>query len=78
MAVSSEQRTATQAAVAALLAAAAAFGFITAEESQTYGVAAVASVGAVSSIITAVATWRQRPDNTAVEDEQADGDEQDL
>lgn len=76
--MSSEQRTATQAAVAALLAAAAAFGFITADESQTYGVAAVAGIGAVSSIITAVATWRQRPDNTAVDHDEVDRDDQDL
>jgi hypothetical protein len=74
--VSSEQRTTTQAAVAALLAVAAVFGFITADEVQTYGVASVAVIGAVSSTITAVATWRQRPDNTAVDE--ADKEDQDL
>lgn len=59
--MSSERRVALQAAVAAILAAGAAFGFITAEETQTYGVAAVACIGAASSIITAVNTWKQRP-----------------
>jgi len=58
--MSNERRTALQAAVASLLAAAAAFGFITAEETQTYGVASVALLGAVSSIMTAVNTWKQR------------------
>ena len=63
--MSSERRTALQGAVAALLAAAAAFGFITAEETQTYGVASVAAIGAISSIITAVNTWRQKEDLAA-------------
>lgn len=58
--MSSERRTALQGAVAGLLAVAAAFGFITAEETQTYGVASVAVIGAVSSVATAVATWKQR------------------
>jgi len=58
--MSNERRTALQGAVAALLAAAAAFGFITAEETQTYGVASVATLGAISSIMTAVNTWKQR------------------
>lgn len=58
--MSNERRTALQAAVASLLGVAAAFGFITAEETQTYGVASVALLGAVSSVITAVTTWKQR------------------
>ena len=58
--MSNERRTALQAAVAGLLGAAAAFGFITAEETQTYGVTSVAVLGAVSSIVTAVNTWKQR------------------
>jgi hypothetical protein len=74
-AVSNEQRTAVQASVAGLLAVAAAFGFITADEVQTYGVASVAVIGAVSSTITAVATWKQRPDNVDVDpEERADQD----
>lgn len=68
MAVSSERRTALQAAMAAILGAAAAFGFITAEESQTYGVAGVALIGAVSSVWTAVNTWRQRPSPVEAEE----------
>lgn len=67
--MSSERRTALQGAVAGLLGVGAAFGFITAEETQTYGVASVAVIGAVSSVMTAVATWRQRPGND--EDESA-------
>lgn len=58
--MSNERRTALQAAVAAILGVGAAFGFITAEETQTYGVASVAVLGAVSSIVTAVNTWKQR------------------
>jgi NhaP-type Na+/H+ or K+/H+ antiporter len=58
--MTNEQRTAVQGAVAALLAVAAAFGFITADETQTYGVSAVAVIGAVSSVVTAAKTWQQR------------------
>lgn len=58
--MSNERRTALQAAVAGLLGAAAAFGFITAEETQTYGVASASLLGAISSIVTAVNTWKQR------------------
>lgn len=75
--MSNERRTALQGAVAALLAAAAAFGFITAEETQTYGVASVAVLGAVSSIITAVNTWKQR-DIMAQANEEQQQDEQGL
>lgn len=59
--MSNERKAALQAVVAATLGAAAAFGFITAEETQTYGVAGAATIGAVSSIMTAVSTWRKRP-----------------
>ena len=75
--MSSERRTALQGVVAAILAAAAAFGFITAEETQTYDVAAGASIGAVSSIVTAVNTWKQREDlavGKAVQAAQAEQD----
>jgi uncharacterized membrane protein HdeD (DUF308 family) len=65
--MTNEQRTAVQGAVAALLAVAAAFGFITADETQTYGVSAVAVIGAVSSVVTAVKTWQQR--ETKADDE---------
>ena len=76
--MSNERRTALQAAVASILGAAAAFGFITAEETQTYGVAAAASIGAISSIVTAVATWKQREimaDAAQAQEDQAATDE---
>lgn len=73
--MSNERRTALQGAVAGLLAAAAAFGFITAEESQTYGVASVALLGAVSSIVTAVNTWKQREIMADAQEEKHEDDE---
>lgn len=75
--MSSERRTALQAAVASLLGVAAAFGFITAEETQTYGVASVALIGAISSVATAVATWKQREimAQAKAQDEATEGDE---
>lgn len=76
--MSSERRTALQGVVAALLALAAAFGYITADETQTYGVASVALIGAVSQVVTAVNTWRQREDlalGQAVKAEQQENDQ---
>lgn len=58
--MTNEQRTAVQGAIAALLGVGAAFGFMTAEETQTYAVAAGNLVGAASLVVTAVKTWKQR------------------
>jgi hypothetical protein len=58
--MSNEQRTAIYGVVAALLAAAGSFGLITAEEAEQYGVSAVAILGALTQVLSAVKTWKQR------------------
>lgn len=75
--MSSEQRTATQAAIAGLLGFAAALGLITADQAQAYVLASIAGLGALSLVWTAVNTWRQRPDNVDV-DHEVDRDDHTL
>jgi hypothetical protein len=64
--MSNEQRTAIYAVVAALLTAGGTFGLINADEVEQYGVAAVAILGALSQLMSAVKTWKQRGSNANV------------
>lgn len=58
--MSNEQRTSIYAVFAAILAALGVFGVITAEEAKEYGAAGLELLAAVSSLMSAVKTWRQR------------------
>lgn len=58
--MSNEQRTAIYGAVSALLGAAGTFGLITADEAEVYALAAAALLGAVTQLVSAVKTWKQR------------------
>jgi hypothetical protein len=64
--MSNEQRTALYSFMTAALAAAGAFGLITADEVASYGVAGVALLGAASQLLSAIKTWKQRGESAKV------------
>ena len=65
--MTNEQRTALYGFMTAALAAAGAFGLITADEVASYGIAGVALLGAASQLLSAVKTWKQRPAKATTE-----------
>jgi hypothetical protein len=58
--MSDEKRVATYAAFAAVLAALGVFGLINADEQTAYAAAGAEILAALSSLMAAVKTWRQR------------------
>lgn len=58
--MSNEQRIALYGVMSAVLAALGVFGLITADEATAYGTAGVELLGAASSLLSAVKTWKQR------------------
>lgn len=58
--MSNEQRIALYGVMSAVLAALGVFGLITADEATAYGAAGVELLGAASSLLSAVKTWKQR------------------
>jgi len=58
--MSNEQRIALYGVVSAVLAALGVFGLVTADEATAYGTASAELLGAASSLLSAVKTWKQR------------------
>lgn len=64
--MSNEKKTAIYGVFAAVLTALGVFGFITAEEQAAYGAAGVEILAGLSSLMSAVNTWRQRGQSALV------------
>lgn len=64
--MSNEKKTAVYAVFTAVLAAMSVFGFISADEQAAYGAAGAEGLAAISSLMAAVNTWRQRGESALV------------